>query len=1282
MAKKWNIWVDTGGTFTDIVAIDPSGTWHRNKVLSSSTLRGTIAKKVSDKTYKIHESWKATDQFIKNYGFQLLDEQEPRHTGTITDYQSTQGLITLEPALEINTGKLPAPFEVSANEEAPILAARLITQTPLDKPLPPCTFRLATTRATNALLEQKGARTLFVTTKGFKDLLRLRYQQRPDLFSLRVNLPEPLYEQVIEIEERIDANGNIKCSIDKQHVNEILGSISPTQFEAVAVCFMNSYQNAANENIICSLLEQNGFSYITRSSALIPRSGIIPRAETTVINGYLAPIMERYIQRIEKQLTESKLQILTSAGGLSTAESYQPKDSLLSGPAGGVVGAAAIGKAAGYKNILSFDMGGTSTDMARYSEDYVYQHEHQVGDAHIAASALAIETVAAGGGSICSFDGFAQKVGPESAGAHPGPACYGAGGPLTLSDINLLLGRIHTSNFSIPVDKEASERKLIEILNQIDQSQQNTADKKTVLTGFLQIANERMAETMKKISMQKGFNPSEFALVTFGGAGGQHACAVANLLDISTILFPRDAGLLSARGLGYAVIEHIEENEIQKPLKAVIYNLDELFHNLTDKTFRCMKMEGLPVEEITIRNRYISLRFQGQQHSLEFDYSGTDTLYEQFKGQYEQEFGHWIEGRTVEVESIRVIGSEIARENNSDTKTYQKTVDDPKPNGTTECWFNGEFRNAPFYRTNNLQNGSSITGPALVLDPNSTLVVEENWKLTAQPGGYFQLKQQQPEQAQQQQSGHATREVNSSKSQSVELELFTNRLTSIAEEMGEMLRRTAISVNIKERLDFSCALLDAEGNLIVNAPHIPVHLGALGLCVRRLKESVSINPGDTTITNHPAFGGSHLPDVTLVTPIFTDNKSLIGFAASRAHHAEIGGSKPGSMPPDASTLAEEGVVIPPIHIINKGDSQWNHIDELLTNGPYPTRSLKENIADIRAAVAANHRGVTKLTELCERFGTNKITHYMNALKQYAADKIKRTLKQLPDGTFTSVEYLDDGTKLEVTIVIDEETISFDFTGTATVHPGNLNATPAIVQSVIMYVLRILVEEQLPLNEGLMEPVDITLPTCLLNPEFSDDSRHSPAIVGGNTEISQRLVDLLLKPFGKMAASQGTMNNLLFGSDTFGYYETIGGGTGAGEDFDGADGVHHHMSNTRGTDPETLEKRYPVRIESYAIREGSGGRGTHKGGDGIAKKLVFDEAVSLSVLTQQRNKGPYGLNGGEHGQPGQQYIIRKNGDREKLGSVDGAEMKPGDQLIIETPGGGGCGQEKDSRKPKN
>lgn len=491
-----------------------------------------------------------------------------------------------------------------------------------------------------------------------------------------------------------------------------------------------------------------------------------------------------------------------------------------------------------------------------------------------------------------------------------------------------------------------------------------------------------------------------------------------------------------------------------------------------------------------------------------------------------------------------------------------------------------------------------------------------------------------------------------------------------------MLRRTAISVNIKERLDFSCALLDADGYLVVNAPHIPVHLGALGLCVRRLKQSISIEPGDTLITNHPGYGGSHLPDVTVITPVFTEDKQLIGFAASRAHHAEIGGSKPGSMPPDATSLAEEGVIIPPMHLIQHGKECWQEMAALLQAGPYPSRAVEENMADIRAAVAANHRGVSKLLTLCERYGTEEIIHYMETLKQYAAGKSKRRLHKLPEGKSESVEWLDDGTKLKVCITVDKHTISFDFTGTDPVHPGNLNATAAIVQSVIMYVLRLLIDENLPLNEGLMEPVSVTLPQSLLNPPFQERDEQSPAIVGGNTEISQRLTDLLLKPFRKAAASQGSMNNLLFGNSHFGYYETIGGGTGAGATFDGADGVHQHMSNTRGTDPETLEKRYPVQIKSYAIRTESGGRGKYSGGNGISKRLLFKEPVSLSVLTQQRKKGPYGLDGGKNGSPGRQYIIRKDGSREELSSIDGAEMNPGDQFIIETPGGGGFGKEKE------
>ena len=626
------------------------------------------------------------------------------------------------------------------------------------------------------------------------------------------------------------------------------------------------------------------------------------------------------------------------------------------------------------------------------------------------------------------------------------------------------------------------------------------------------------------------------------------------------------------------------------------------------------------------------------------------------------EFGHWIEDRTVEVESLRLIASEKMQE--TERLPTPEKYEKPDPAGVTEIWLDDQFQEVPCYHTDDLIRGHEIAAPALILDPNSTLIVEPGWNLEVQSDMIFAL----------QRVANASKSTGISErhSEEVALELFTNRFTAIAGEMGEMLQRTALSVNIKERLDFSCALLNARGELIVNAPHIPVHLGALGLCVRRLIDTVTFEPGDVVITNHPAYGGSHLPDVTLVTPVFTDDETLIGFAASRAHHAEIGGTRPGSMPPAAQRLVEEGVVIPPTHIIRKGESNWEEIRSLLTEAPFPTRSPAENIADIQAAIAANHRGVSKLRQLCSNHGVETVRHYMDALKSYAADKMAKTLRALPDKQTTVTERLDDGTMLSANIKLRDSAISIDFSGTGGVHPGNLNATPAIVQSVIMYVLRVLVEEDLPLNEGLLDPVIIILPESLLNPDFSEDPGQCPAIVGGNTEVSQRLVDLLLKPFGRIASSQGTMNNVLFGNDQFGYYETIGGGTGGGADFDGADAVHHHMSNTRGTDPEILEQRYPVILENYEIRKKSGGTGRRKGGDGITRSLRFTEPVSLSVLTQHRVEKPYGLDGGRPGKTGEQFVIRKSGRRDELQSIDGCELEAGDRFVIKTPGGGGFG----------
>lgn len=1254
--NRWQVWIDTGGTFTDCMALDPEGALHKTKVLSNGSLRGKAVEWIDSQTLRIEQSWDAPSDFIKGFKFRLLDtEFEPVEVAFFDPGQSILRLVGGWPGKPDDHRS----FEVISNEEAPVLAARLVTKCLPAEPTPQMDLRLATTKGTNALLEQKGAPILLFITKGFGDLLKIGNQKRPDLFSLEVHKPEPLYKQMIEVDERLDAKGEALNELNLNALQKAIRLIKHPEQYAVAVCLMHGYKNSVHEEVLAGHLTQAGFKYISISSRLAPFIKILPRAQTTLVNAYLSPILEEYLASVRQVISEGSLRVMTSAGGLVKAGRFNPKDSLLSGPAGGVVGAAAIGKQVGFKNIISFDMGGTSTDVARYDKGFDYIFEHAVGEATLAAPALSIETVAAGGGSVCSFDGFKLTVGPGSAGADPGPACYGAGGPLTLTDVNLLLGRLEPDNFGIPVSKKAAEKKFREILSKIRKKKDEEIRSQEILEGFLRIANERMADTIRKISLRKGYDPREYALVAFGGAGAQHACAIANQLNMGNIIIPSDAGLLSAYGLGYAVIEQFAERQILQPLPEIETGLSSAFDELKEQAVQKLRDEGLDPGNINIRRQLVYMRLQGQESTLEVAFNPGDNLKKSFEVTYRKRYGHWISGRDIEVESIRVVASGRPRKGLPSKSETTKIKGEPVR--TKKIIFNGKKLETPVFIRRDLAKGQQVGGPALILDPYSTIVVEPGWNMAVLADSSLLV-----------QAGSAKTAEKNSRSDAVGLELFTNRFTSIAGEMGEMLRRTALSVNVKERMDFSCALLNGGGELIVNAPHIPVHLGALGLCIRRIKETIEMKPGDVVVANHPAFGGSHLPDVTVVTPIFTGDNDLIGFAASRAHHAEIGGARPGSMPPDAITLAEEGVVIPPMYLIEKGNEQWDKIRHVLASATYPTRSIEENIPDLQAAVAANHRGATSLLHLVEKHGKAQVLHYMKALKQHAADKIRSTIQQIPNGEYTAEEQLDDGTLLKVKISVTGRKITFDFEGTGDVHPGNLNATPAIVNSVVMYVLRLLIDESLPLNEGLLDPVTIKLPDCLLNPEFPEDPEKCPAVVGGNVETSQRLADLLLKPFEKIACSQGTMNNVLFGNDSFGYYETIGGGTGAGPGFNGADAVHHHMTNTAGTDPEILEQRYPVRLDRYAIRPHSGGKGKYGGGNGIIREMTFLEPLILSVLTQHRVQAPYGLKGGEPGAKGKQWVIRKDGTEETLKSIDGRELEAGDRLVLLTPGGGGFG----------
>jgi 5-oxoprolinase (ATP-hydrolysing) len=798
-----------------------------------------------------------------------------------------------------------------------------------------------------------------------------------------------------------------------------------------------------------------------------------------------------------------------------------------------------------------------------------------------------------------------------------------------------------------------------------------------------------MAQAIRKISIQKGFDPSEYTLVAFGGAGAQHALAIAAKLNISTVLVPSDAGLLSACGLQQAAIEKITSRQILKTVDAVRSDLQKMFDDLETEAIDKLKEQGVDEEMIQVSRKQLYLRLKGQDNSLEIDWKGAEKITEKFEQDYRKQYGHWVEERDIEIEAIRVTASEIKTDNTaiSPERAAIKSRADSKVK--TAILHNQIWHSSPMFHRDEIETGTAISGPALILDPYSTTIIEPGWEGQLLDDGTWII--QSTTQGLETFGGLGTE----NRPEAVQLQLYTNRFRSVADQMGEMLRKTALSVNIKERLDYSCALLDADGYLVVNAPHIPVHLGAMGTCVRTLIESLKqgtlqefkthgglkLEEGDVLITNHPGYGGSHLPDVTVVTPVFYDGKR-IGFVASRAHHAEIGGKRPGSMPPDAGSLAEEGAVIPPSFLAKKEEFDWLGIRTILQFGPWPSRSVEDNMADIQAAVAANHRGANELIKLADTFGAGEVTRYMNRLKLYASARMRQTLKNIPDGIYKSEEKMDDGSVLNATCSVHDDSMQIDFSGSSDVHPGNLNANPSIVNSVIMYVLRLMVNEPLPLNDGLLEPVKVIIPEGILNPPFPNDPAECPAVVGGNIETSQRLADTLLKAFGLAACSYGTMNNVLFGNEYFGYYETVGGGTGAGDGFHGADAVHQHMTNTRAADPEVLEHRYPVRLDRYAIREGSGGDGRWRGGNGIIREMTFLEPVSLSVLAQHRTVSPYGLEGGKPGARGNQWISKEDGTKKELKWRDGDDLVKRDRFTLHTPGGGGFGKPKTGRHSQN
>jgi 5-oxoprolinase (ATP-hydrolysing) len=1224
-------------------------------------LRGTLVAQPGPCLLKVDVRWPVRKDIFEGFTLRLTEKHK---SSRVVRVDLEQNLIELaEPLGRIAPGSF---IELTSGEEVPVLAARFLTHTAIGHSFPPIEMRLGSTRGTNAILEMKGARTALLVTQGFKDILLIGNQQRPDLFALNIRKPPPLYEKVVEITERIAADGAILRALSDAEINSVIRQLRKHKIESIAIAFLNAYKNPQHEQRFASALRKAGFRFVSVSHELSSQIRLLTRAETTVANAYLDPIIHTYVSGIKDRLRNAQLFIMTSSGSLVRAESFYPKDSLLSGPAGGVVGAAHQAIKSGVKHLLAFDMGGTSTDVSMYNGRYDYRFESKVGSQSILSPSLAIETIAAGGGSICEFDGHRLLVGPQSAGANPGPACYGAGGPLTITDVNLLLGRIDPGQFAIPLQTKAAREALQRLMHRIHKTTGRKAKELDVLSSLLQIANEKMSEAIRKISVQQGHNPADFALLSFGGAGGQHACALADILRMEEVLIPYDAGLLSAYGIGQAVVERFSEKLLWKPWDEVKDILDQELESLYLKAHHELEAEGYPSGAIRRSRNFLYLRFSGQDSPIEIAYRPGQSVDKLFRQRYTSIYGHWTD-RQLEVESLRVIAS-VGRNpvylRQQPIRTYR-----PRAIHRMKTFCAGRLLPCAVYRWEEMRPGAAISGPALVVSGNSTSFVDFGWRWKLEPSGNARMTR----------ISRHKQWISRGAPKEGELELFTNRFTAVAQEMGALLQRTSFSVNIKERLDFSCALLDASGFLVVNAPHIPVHLGSLGVCVREVRKVISMKDGDVILTNHPAFGGSHLPDVTLIKPVFHKGR-LVGYVANRAHHAEIGGSKPGSMPAGATQLDEEGVIISPMHIVRRGKPQWDKVRHVLTTAKYPTRSLDENLADLNGALASISIGEQGLLALCEAYGKKTVSHYMLALRHYARQSLERKINGMPLKVLRAKEYLDDGSPLVVSIQRKGSRLLIDFSNSSAVHPGNLNATKAIVQSVILYTLRLLVNESLPMNEGLMDPIDIVLPEGLLNPDFSKEPM--PAVVGGNTEVSQRLTDTLLKAFGLAACSQGTMNNFLFGNDRFGYYETICGGTGAGPGFDGADAVHQHMTNTRITDPEVLEHRYPVRLVRFEIRKGSGGNGRWSGGHGAIREFEFLESLEVNLLSQHRVEKPYGISGGLPGLVGRQQVVHPDGSVVALRGIVNLHAEAGARIAIETPGGGGFGKgarKKSSKK---
>ena len=1195
----WQFWIDRGGTFTDIVAKKPDGKIIIDKLLSENS-----------------EAYK--DAAVAGIR-RILDLK--------------------------NEDKIPTDIISSV--------------------------KMGTTVATNALLERKGDRTLLLITKGFGDLLRIGYQNRPLLFDLSIKLPELLYERVVEVSERLNEKGEVVTELNEEEVRNSLIKAKSDGINSVAIAFMHSYINPDHENKIEQIAKEENFNQISVSHKVSPLIKLVGRGDTTVVDAYLSPILRRYVNQVSEELQDTKstqLMFMQSNGGLTDANLFQGKDALLSGPAGGVVSMTQTGKQAGFNKLIGFDMGGTSTDVCHFAGEFERSFETELAGVRIRAPMMQINTVAAGGGSILSYKDGRFQVGPESAGAIPGPASYGRGGPLTVTDCNVLLGKLNPDFFpkvfgktgDQPLNFEIVKKKFSDLSDIISKEKNEPMmDIFKMAEGFLKIAVENMANAIKKISIQKGYDVTNYMLNCFGGAGGQHACNVADSLGISNVMIHPYAGVLSAYGMGLAEIRSIREGHFEKNITNIL-DADNLIEILSSQAKKDLNNQDISDASIILLINAF-LHYKGSHQNLEIKFDTPENMRKSFEQEHKKRFGFFVEDREIFIEMLTVEAVGKKTENydflNPNTSTTKAN-----PIALKKMYVNGSEINSPIYKRDELIIGQNITGPAIIVEATGTNIIDDGWSGTLDK--HYNLILSRVEEKKLQKGIGTSVDV-------VMLEVFNNLFMNIAEQMGATLANTAYSVNIKERLDFSCALFNNEGSLVANAPHVPVHLGSMSEAIKtvvRLNKD-NIYPDDVFVLNAPFNGGTHLPDVTVITPVFDKNgKEIIFFVASRGHHADIGGKTPGSGPPDSKHIEEEGVLIDNFKLFDKGIFREKEMRKILSSGKYPCRNIEHNMADLAAQVAANKTGIHEINSMIDQFGIETVHAYMNHVQDNAEESIRNAIVNLKQGEY---EYeLDNGEFIRVNVKIDKKNREaiIDFTGTAPKNPFNYNAPMAVCYAVILYVFRTLVGNNIPLNEGCFKPIKIIIPNnSMIN------AKYPSAVIAGNTEVSQLTCNALFGALGVIAGSQATMNNFIWGNDTIQNYETICGGTGAGPNFHGTSAIQTHMTNTRSTDPEVLETRFPVRLEEFSIRRNSGGKGKFNGGDGVTRKLRFLEPMTVTTLCSHRRVKPFGLNGGSPGDCGKEWLERTDGSILNLNGNDSCEVEPNDLFVMETPGGGGFGE---------